>query len=85
MGGDRQLLRTVVKAAAEEIPRLLETLDAAVAAGDASHTRHTAHTLHGSIRYFGAERAAQCALALETAGREESLGGVKTLMEALHV
>jgi len=81
--GDRELLGVVVEAALEEIPRLMEEIRRAVAAGDAATLRLVAHTLKGSIRYFGQGPAYQHAYRLEQMGRDGQLEETGPTLAAL--
>jgi HPt (histidine-containing phosphotransfer) domain-containing protein len=81
--GNPQLLRIVVEAAIEELPRLLETLRQAADEGDATRLRLTAHTLKGSLRYFGNTGSFEHACALEKMGQEHNLAGVAERLAAL--
>jgi two-component system, sensor histidine kinase and response regulator len=73
VGGNRQLLRMMVKAFFEECPRLLNELNAALATGDAQRLRRAAHTLKSAVGTFGAREGYELAFRLETMGREEKL------------
>ena len=81
--GNPQLLKTVVEAALEELPRLMETLRQAVAQGDATRLRLTAHTLKGSLRYFGNMGACDQVCGLEKMGQQHNLAGAAELLTAL--
>lgn len=74
--GDRELLGELVELFAEDCPRLLRELAAAVSAGDADGIARGAHALKGSVGVFGARRAADLANELEERGRAEELDGV---------
>src|SRR5262249_38289055 len=71
VGGNRQLLRRMVKAFFEECPRLLNELNAALATGDAQRLRRAAHTLKSAVGTFGAREGYELAYRLETMGHEE--------------
>ena len=81
--GDRELLRTVVDAALEEIPRLMTTIRQAVTTGDAGSLRLAAHTLKGAIRYFHARWGFEHTCRLESMGREGNLEGAKETLTDL--
>ncbi|HUT94750.1 MAG TPA: response regulator [Thermoguttaceae bacterium] len=83
MKGDRELLDIVVQAALEEVPRLMEEIRQAIAAGDAAALRLAAHTLKGSIRYFGQGPAYQHAYRLEEMGRDGQLEDAGPTLAAL--
>jgi two-component system sensor histidine kinase/response regulator len=67
------LLRTIVEAAVEEVPRLMTHIREAVRDRDSRALRLAAHTLKGAIRYFGAGRIFASACRLEAMGREGCL------------
>jgi two-component system, sensor histidine kinase and response regulator len=81
--GDRQLLATVVEAALEEIPRLLDELRQATANGDTTALRLSAHTLKGSLRYFGRMPAFEQALALEKLGHDHDMSAAAATLALL--
>lgn len=65
MGGDEQLLRSIVDVLLDEAPRQLESIRVAAAAAQVADLRRAAHTLKGSLRYFAAEAAAHQAEQIE--------------------
>jgi CheY-like chemotaxis protein len=71
--GDRNLLGELVGVFAQETPRLLRGLEAALAAGDAPTVERLAHTLKGSVRPFEATTAFDLAHQVETAARHGNL------------
>ena len=71
--GDHELLRTVVEAALEEIPQLLIAIRESITSQDSARLHRSAHTLKSSLRYFGAQDAAEKAWHLETNGRDANL------------
>jgi PAS domain S-box-containing protein len=88
--GDPEVLRGLVEAAVQEIPRLLGEIRAATGTTDQRLLHRAAHTLKASLGYFGANAAFERALQLETCGREGRMGeaaaGVATLeQEVAHV
>ncbi len=70
VGGDEDLLREIAGMFLEESQGLLEQVQQAIAEGDATLLRRAGHTLKGLARNFGAEEAAQAALAVEQIGDE---------------
>jgi two-component system, sensor histidine kinase and response regulator len=74
VSGDRQLLAELVEVFTQETPRALLEIRRSVDNNDPSRLERAAHRLRGSIMAFGADLAAQAALALEALGR----GGVLT-------
>jgi PAS domain S-box-containing protein len=83
MRGEPALLRTVVGAALEEVPRLMAAITEAVAARDATRARLAAHTLRSSIRYFGVAQAVQLAQEIETLGGTDNLASAAELVPCL--
>jgi CheY-like chemotaxis protein/HPt (histidine-containing phosphotransfer) domain-containing protein len=81
--GDRELLRTVVEAALEEIPQVLLAVRESIASQDGSRLHRSAHTLKSSLRYFGAQDAAEKAWQLETNGRDANLAESAATLAAL--
>ena len=71
--GNPQLLKTVVEAELEEIPRLMAAICKAIASSDAAALRLAAHTLKGSLRYFGKTVACEEVLRLEKMGQDGNL------------
>jgi CheY-like chemotaxis protein len=67
VGGDRKLLAKVAGMLAKKLPRLLEGLRAAEAAGDLSGLHANAHSLRGASQNLGAIALAEAARALEEA------------------
>jgi len=83
--GDRDLLRTVVKATLEEVPPLMERIGAAIQRGDAGDLRKAAHQLKGAIRYLGTTPAYEGAYRLEKMGPDElPENAQKTLAQLQH-
>jgi PAS domain S-box-containing protein len=81
--GDRTLLKIVADAAHDEIPKLLRVIRQALAAGDAAALHRAAHTLKGSIRYFGAQLAFDCAFRLEQMGQHGRLDEAPAMLQCL--
>ncbi len=80
---DPALLATVVRAALEELPRLLLSVQRAVTDGNPSDLRLSAHTLKGSLRCFGAALAAEQAQRLEQMGHAGDLQGAAEALRML--
>jgi CheY-like chemotaxis protein/anti-sigma regulatory factor (Ser/Thr protein kinase) len=81
--GDREVLRMVVEAAVEEVPKLMDALRQAVAKGDAQRLRLTAHTLKGSLRCFGAKAASELVWRIEALARDANLAPVGEVLALL--
>jgi len=76
VGGDRALLAKLIDMFRDESPRALREIREAVEHQDGARLERAAHKLRGSLITFGADLAAQAALALETSAREGRLGGL---------
>ncbi|MDN3521686.1 response regulator [Halomonas ramblicola] len=72
--GNRALLGEMVELFLTESPRLLDAIDAAIAAADAQALRQAAHTLKGAALVVGARALGSRALELETTARAGELG-----------
>jgi HPt (histidine-containing phosphotransfer) domain-containing protein len=81
--GDHELLRTVVEAALEEIPQVMIAIRESIASQDSVRLHRSAHTLKSSLRYFGAQDAAEKAWQLETNGRDANLAESAAILAAL--
>jgi CheY-like chemotaxis protein len=75
--GDRQLLRIIVEAAAEEIPRVTTAIREAVTGGNAAKLQLAAHTLNGALRYFASGQGFEQVRRLEKMGRDRNLEGAE--------
>ncbi|MGA2034313.1 MAG: response regulator, partial [Thermoguttaceae bacterium] len=80
--GDPLLLRTIARAAVEELPRLARAMQTAVRSGDASALRLAAHTLKGSLRYFGEGPAFASVCGLERMGIDDRVSDAAPLSAA---
>jgi PAS domain S-box-containing protein len=75
--GDAGLLKELVALFLEELPGMLASLRAAVAAADANAIKRAAHKLRGALGNFPAQPALQAAGRLEDLGREGRLSEVE--------
>ena len=73
LGGDQQLLETVVQMFLEECPSLMTKLRSSVFKQDAKALELAAHTVRGLVHNFGASTACELALKLELMGRDRNL------------
>jgi CheY-like chemotaxis protein len=80
VNGDRGLLRDIVEAFLDESPRLLAAIRQSIERQDAVALQRAAHTLKGSTGYFGAARASEMALQLETMGKKSELAHAKSAL-----
>jgi len=82
-GADEETLKEIVELFATESAKLMKRIRDAVTNEDTSELQSAAHTLRGSIRIFGAERAAAAALWLETMGRDTNMVGAEEAWQVL--
>jgi PAS domain S-box-containing protein len=83
VAGDMELLRELVRIFIAECPSMLAEVRSAIDQADAAQLRRAAHTLKGSVANFGASAVVQAAQCLETAGREQNLGGASESFQRL--
>jgi CheY-like chemotaxis protein/HPt (histidine-containing phosphotransfer) domain-containing protein len=75
VGGNKDVLASLVRVFLEDSARLLTEIRAAVEQGEAAPLNRAAHTLKGMVAFFGAGEATEAALQLERMGREGALDG----------
>jgi two-component system sensor histidine kinase/response regulator len=80
---NEETLKEIVDLFVTESAKLMRRIRNAITNEDASELQRAAHTLKGSIRIFGAERAAAAALQLETIGRDKNLADAEQACQAL--
>jgi HPt (histidine-containing phosphotransfer) domain-containing protein len=80
VGGNEQLLRSMVKAGLDEIPSLLGALRGAVSGNDAAGVGRAAHTLKTCLRYLAADSAADLAHQIEILGRDGRVSDASDLL-----
>ncbi len=81
--GDRRLLRIIVEAAVQEIPRLLTAIREAIAGGSAAKLQLAAHTLKGAVRYFASSQGFEQVRRLEKMGQDKNLEGAEESLASL--
>ena len=74
-GGDHALLRDIVEAFLEEQPRRVAEIRRGIDEQDFELLNRAAHTVKGSMRYFGAQRVYERAMALEQLGASRTVEG----------
>ena len=84
LGNDTDLLEQLIVMYAEDEPRLVQDIDAALAAGDPEALSNAAHALKGAVSNFCAPRARASAEQLEHLGRDKRLGEAPAALAALH-
>ncbi len=82
-GGDEDILRSVVGAFLEETPGLVSLAHKALQQNDPSTLRRASHTLKGSLRFFGAQLAADAAWQLEQLTAQEDWSAAGSLLAEL--
>lgn len=70
LGNDEDLLEALILVCVEDIPQLLQQLNAAAEEGSRERVRRHAHSLKGLLANFAAEPAGSLAQMLETATQE---------------
>jgi CheY-like chemotaxis protein/HPt (histidine-containing phosphotransfer) domain-containing protein len=76
-GGDRELIREMVRIFRDETPAMLSDLRDCLGRGDARGLERAAHRLKGSLGVVGGVGATRVALSLEMMGREGCLDGAE--------
>jgi CheY-like chemotaxis protein/HPt (histidine-containing phosphotransfer) domain-containing protein len=82
-GGDKKLLRSLVRNFLTDAPKRLSALRQALARNDAEGLASAAHALKGPLGLFGADRAAGSARSLQVIGRLGNLNGADRELRAL--
>lgn len=73
MGDDLELLQEMAAMFIRDVPRLMASLEAALAAGDAEETARAAHSIKGLASNFGAAPCMEAAFAIEHPARAGQL------------
>jgi two-component system, sensor histidine kinase and response regulator len=81
--GDQALMREIAAVFVEDLPKLSRELSDAIEQRDHERIERAAHTLKGAVANFGATRARELALELETRGRKRDLELVDCLLSEL--
>jgi HPt (histidine-containing phosphotransfer) domain-containing protein len=94
LGQDDDAIEEILRAFAQEAPKLVSQLGAAISGGERDLVRRLAHSLKGSLLWIGADEAAAAAQALEhdAAGPpsspeeifEKMRENIEILLQALH-
>ena len=82
-GGDGTLLPAVADEYQADADAQLETMRAAVGAGDAATLQRAAHTLKGASANLGATAVAELSRRLEGQARDGDVGGAPPLLDAI--
>ncbi|MCY2993057.1 MAG: Hpt domain-containing protein [Planctomycetota bacterium] len=83
VGGDEQLLNSVIEAFLDEAPTLLAKIRQSLDERDATTLHRAAHTLKGTLSYFGNLDAIEFAQQLEIMGRQNALEEVPPMLAKL--
>jgi CheY-like chemotaxis protein/HPt (histidine-containing phosphotransfer) domain-containing protein len=83
LGGDRQLLRQLIRIFRTDARPLIAAIKRAAVAGDADALRRNAHALKGSLGTIGAPKVAETARRLELVVHAGDLGSAPALVAAL--
>jgi CheY-like chemotaxis protein/HPt (histidine-containing phosphotransfer) domain-containing protein len=81
--GDSDLLRDVVEAALEEVPRQVAAIREAGQRQDAAAMRLAAHGLKGAVRYFGEVPLYETSMRIESHAAQNELDAAGELLPAL--
>jgi CheY-like chemotaxis protein len=81
--GNEELLSEIAELFAQDGPRLLTAIRAALTRNDAAALQRAAHELKGSVANFGQSQARVLAERLERMGRDGTLAGAAPLCEEL--
>ncbi len=73
VGGDKEFLKELFDAYAQESTGLLAAIESSVQSGDHEQLRQAAHTLKSTSASLGASRVAELSTALEVAGRNAEM------------
>ncbi len=83
LAGDREMLAMLQEMILQEAPAMVQAVQAAVNAQDATALRGAAHSLKGSMAQLGAERVADLCYRLEQMGENDNLGDSIPTLEVL--
>ncbi len=83
VGGNVELMHTLVNLFRTEYPKFLERVEKAVTERDSRALEFAAHALKGSLRNMAAEAASEVALRLELMARREDLQDIDAVYEEL--
>jgi HPt (histidine-containing phosphotransfer) domain-containing protein len=77
------LLRDVVRACLEDLPRWMHDFETGLERGESPVVRRAAHSLRGACRTFGLQRIAEPAQELEMLAAAGNLPEVRRLLQSL--
>jgi signal transduction histidine kinase/DNA-binding response OmpR family regulator len=83
LGGDEKLFHEVIEIFLDDVPKHMDSLRRAIAAGDAEAVEGAAHTLKGELGYLGISEVSQKARQLEEYGRNSDLQFAASLCATL--
>ena len=82
-GNNRSLIVELIEIFKSESESMLAELHSGLEAGDGKRVQGAAHRLRGSLRIFGARRALDVVVDLESAGREGALDRASSRLQEL--
>lgn len=85
VGGDQSILDSVVEAALEELPRLIDQLSQAIESSSLEVIKRSAHTINGALRIFSPRQAIEIAGQIERLAASGSLEKITPLVPQLKV
>jgi HPt (histidine-containing phosphotransfer) domain-containing protein len=83
VGGNREILQQLIAVFYQDCNNLMDNLNSAIRAGNATGVRAASHTLKGMVSFFGAKAANDAALKLEQAGKREELAEASQMFSIL--
>lgn len=83
VGGDLELLQEVARLFIDDCPNCMQSIRAAIDAGDPKALERAAHNLKGAVANFGAKNTVEAALKLEQMGRAGQIEGAEQAYSAL--
>ncbi len=83
VGGDHNLLVTLIRVFMEDSQRLLTDMKDALADQDGPKLQRSAHSMKGSFGYFAAEKGIEAAKRIEDHGREENFEAAQADLKIL--
>jgi len=83
VGGDHDLLVTLIGVFLEDSQRLLQDMQDALASQDGPKLQRSAHSMKGSFGYFAAEKGIEAARRMEDHGRDENFEAAQADLKIL--
>ena len=83
VGGNRKMLRALIRIFLKDCPRMLREIRAAIHSADGAALRSAAHALKGAAGNFGPNGVSEAARELEMMGKENRLSEADQTFEKL--